>query len=143
MESAHDVIGSCDVNTPLRIDLLCLKDICHKLRLHAEAHKADDEPFLIPKIVYRSTKALRVNRNVLAANLINDLKNASSFLKPDAGLFSRLKFQVQNISEHKDLKKLVFQLQPQSLQIQSALYLGSRRISCFTYSELFDFADMT
>jgi hypothetical protein len=51
-----EIIPSCESCVPLKVDLLCLKDIAQILELHLDQQFGNNEtkPFLIPKIVYRA-----------------------------------------------------------------------------------------
>ena len=54
-------------------------------------------------------------------------------------MFSKAKFEIQKPSKNGDPhkhKSIEFQLKPKFIQIQAALYLGSRRLSTFSYSRI-------
>ena len=151
------ILPSCDVYEPIKIKLLGVKNLCYSLRNHVEKTKGQVEKSQTLPVISYCEPAAETNSTVLdflkacrdanqvdraaikgtlRPKLINDFANHGKNSFYTLG-FSDIKFLLNKPHGKIKGKKLKepFSFEPKYIQIQAALYLGCRRISCFSYSK--------
>lgn len=140
---------------PLKIKLLGVKNLSQSLQRFVNRGKTNEEPQTIPILTYceptaetnstvldflRACSDSGIDRaaikNTLRPKLIDPFANHGKNEHYTMG-FSDVKFLLNKPHGKIKGKKLkeAFSFQPKYIQIQAALYLGCRRISCFSYSK--------
>lgn len=140
----EEILKSCDIKFPLKINLLALRDMTQAL-IDSDAlqPKKDYEPTL--RLINYAAPFEPVNNdvmNLLAACQaispnIQSLKHQKDLTNPfgNHGFNKNLSQAWKNMKFRLYKSKKVFTLKPQYIQVQAALYLGCRRVSTFSYSK--------